>query len=209
MTVPPWRDGSRRSRRRGGTTRGGWDNEEAMRRRVRLLGLVLSLVLPAALGSGCAGRSGEQTLTVGAAAPALRTVAHDGTVIDLSERQGKPMLVYFYTKDDTPGCTKEACAFRDVWARYEEAGVRLVGVSADDNESHREFAKEHALPFPLIADEELVWANAFGVDTTLGMTNRDSFLIGADGKVAKVYRGVDPGVHADEVLADAKALGGG
>jgi peroxiredoxin Q/BCP len=84
-----------------------------------------------------------------------------------------------------------------------------VGVSADDNESHREFAEKYSLPFPLIADEDLEWANAFGVDTTLGMTNRDSFLIGPDGKVAKVYRGVDPGVHADEVLADAKALGGG
>jgi thioredoxin-dependent peroxiredoxin len=183
-----------------------------MPRRVSLLGLVLSLVLPAApvvLGSGCAGRSGEQTLAVGAPAPALRTVAHDGTEIDLTSLQGKQMLVYFYPKDDTPGCTKEACAFRDVWNRYEEAGVRLVGVSSDSDESHRAFAKEHRLPFPLIADEEHAWASAFGVDTTLGMTSRDSFLIGADGKVAKVYRGVDPGVHADEVLADAKALGGG
>jgi peroxiredoxin Q/BCP len=182
-----------------------------MGRRARLSGLVLSLVLPVVpvvIGSGCAGRSAEQMLAVGAPVPALKKVAHDGTEIDLTSLQGKPMLVYFYPKDDTPGCTKEACAFRDVWSRYEEAGVRLVGVSADSNESHREFAEEHKLPFPLIADEDLAWASAFGVDTTLGMTNRDSFLIGADGKVAKVYRGVDPGVHADEVLADAKALGG-
>jgi thioredoxin-dependent peroxiredoxin len=183
-----------------------------MRRRVRLLGLVLSLaftVVPAGVGSGCAGRSAEATLAVGAPAPALQAVAHDGTQIDLTSLQGKPTLVYFYPKDDTPGCTKEACAFRDVWTRYEAAGVRIVGVSSDSNESHREFAKEHQLPFPLIADEEHAWANAFGVDTTLGMTSRDSFLIGKDGKVAKVYRGVDPGVHADEVLADAKALPGG
>jgi peroxiredoxin Q/BCP len=174
-----------------------------MGRRARLSGLVLSLVLPVVpvvIGSGCAGRSAEQMLAVGAPVPALKKVAHDGTEIDLTSLQGKPMLVYFYPKDDTPGCTKEACAFRDVWSRYEEAGVRLVGVSADSNESHREFAEEHKLPFPLIADEDLAWASAFGVDTTLGMTNRDSFLIGADGKVAKVYRGVDPGVHADEVL---------
>lgn len=184
-----------------------------MRRRARVLGWVLgSVVLSAAgvgmtLGSGCAGRSGEATLAAGAPAPALRQVAHDGTDIDLSNPGGKPTLVYFYPRDGTPGCTKEACAFRDVWQRYEEAGVRIVGVSSDSDESHRKFAQEHSLPFPLIADETHAWANAFGVDTTLGMTSRDSFLIGPDGKVAKVYRGVDPGVHADEVLADAKALG--
>ena len=181
-----------------------------MRGRARLVSWVLSsvMLLPAAalLGSGCAGRSADAMLTEGASAPALRKVAHDGTEIDLQKLEGKPMLVYFYPKDSTPGCTKEACAFRDVWKRYEEAGVRVVGVSADGDESHRAFAKEHQLPFPLIADEDLVWANAFGVDTTLGMTNRDSFLIAPDGKVAKVYRGVDPGVHAEEVLADAKAL---
>lgn len=186
-----------------------------MRRRTSLVGWVLSSALLAvsvvALGpvSGCAGRSGDAMLAVGAPVPALRTVAHDGTEVDLTRLEGKPLLVYFYPKDSTPGCTKEACAFRDVWQRYQEAGVRVVGVSADSDESHRAFAKEHALPFPLIADEELVWTNAFGVDTTLGMTSRESFLVGADGKVAKVYRGVDPGVHAHEVLADAKALGGG
>ncbi len=181
-----------------------------MRGRSRVLGWVLSsLLLPATVGPGwgCAGRSADATLAVGAPAPALRQRAHDGTEIDLSSG-GTPTLVYFYPRDGTPGCTKEACAFRDVWKRYEEAGVRIVGVSSDSDESHREFAKEHALPFPLVADEDHTWANAFGVDTTLGMTGRDSFLIGADGKVAKVYRGVDPGVHADEVLADAKALSG-
>ena len=183
---------------------------QGMRRRTKLLPWLLgSVLLPAPLGLGCAGSSADAMLAVGAPAPALQQVAHDGTEIDLAKLEGKPTLVYFYPKDSTPGCTKEACAFRDVWKRYEEAGVLVVGVSADSNESHRVFAEEHQLPFPLIADEALVWANAFGVDTTLGMTNRDSFLIGRDGKVAKVYRGVDPGVHADEVLADAKALPGG
>jgi peroxiredoxin Q/BCP len=183
---------------------------QGMRRHTKLLPWVLGSVLSAApLGLGCAGSSADAMLAVGAPAPALEQVAHDGTAIDLAKLEGKPMLVYFYPKDSTPGCTKEACAFRNVWERYEEAGVRVVGVSADSNESHRAFAEEHQLPFPLIADEQLVWANAFGVDTTLGMTNRDSFLIGRDGKVAKVYRGVDPGVHADEVLADARALPGG
>ena len=138
-------------------------------------------------------------------APTLRKTAHDGTTIDLSSLQGRPAVVYFYPKDGTPGCTKEACAFRDVWTKYEEAGVLLVGVSTDSDESHREFAAEHELPFPLIADEDQTWAKAFGVGTTLGMVARDTFLIGKDGKIAKVYRGVDPGVHAEQVLADAKA----
>lgn len=184
-----------------------------MRRRTSPWGWVLVsvLLLPASIvpGSGCAGSSADAMLTEGAPAPALRKVAHDGTEIDLAKLEGKPTLVYFYPKDSTPGCTKEACAFRDVWTRYEEAGVRVVGVSSDSDESHRAFAEEHRLPFPLIADEDHVWAEAFGVDTTLGMTSRESFLIGTDGKVAKVYRGVDPGVHAEEVLAHAKAIGGG
>jgi thioredoxin-dependent peroxiredoxin len=182
-----------------------------MRGRTNVARWWLSSVLLAsspAVGSGCAGRSGDPMLAVGAPAPALRQRAHDGTEVDLTTLGGKPMLVYFYPKDGTPGCTRQACAIRDVWQRFAEAGVRVVGVSSDSDESHRAFAKEHALPFPLIADEQHVWASAFGVDTTLGMTSRDSFLIGPDGKVAKVYRGVDPGVHAHEVLADAKALGG-
>ena len=156
--------------------------------------------------SGCAGRSVE-LLEVGTPAPALSRVAHDGTNVDLPGLQGTTVLVYFYPRDGTPGCTKEACAFRDAWARYEQAGVLVVGVSSDSDESHAEFAQEHSLPLPLIADEDHAWSNAFGVDTTLGMTDRDSFLIGPDGTIAKVYRGVDPGVHADEVLADAAALG--
>lgn len=182
-----------------------------MRRRADPLGWVLSVsLLAVGVGSepGCAGRSGDPMLTVGAPAPALRAVAHDGTEIDLTSLGGAPLLVYFYPKDGTPGCTEQACALRDTWRRFEEAGVRVVGVSSDSNESHREFAQEHALPFPLVSDEDHAWASAFGVDTTLGMTSRDSFLIGPDGRVAKVYRGVDPGVHAQEVLADVKGLGG-
>lgn len=174
-------------------------------RRFASLGLVLSLAsIVAPLGLGCAGRTA--TLEAGAPAPALSQVAHDGTTIDLQGLGGAIALVYFYPKDGTPGCTTEACAIRDVWARFEQAGVLVVGVSADSDESHREFAAEHGLPFPLIADEEHRWTEAFGVDTTLGMPSRDSFLIGPDGTIAKVYRGVDPGVHADEVLADAAAL---
>ena len=164
-----------------------------------------ALLLVATAELGCKGGPSVQ-LERGAKAPALAATAHDGTTVDLTKPDGKPTLVYFYPKDGTPGCTKEACAFRDVWARYEASGVRVIGVSSDDTASHREFADEYELPFPLVSDEDLAWANAFGVDTTLGMHHRDSFLIAPDGTIAKVYRGVDPGVHADEVLRDAAAL---
>lgn len=164
-----------------------------------------ALLLTATAELGCKGGPSVQ-LEQGVQAPTLSATAHDGTVVDLGKPEGKPTLVYFYPKDGTPGCTKEACAFRDVWSRYEKAGVRVVGVSSDDTESHREFAQEYELPFPLVSDEDLTWAKAFGVDTTLGMHDRDSFLIAPNGTIAKVYRGVDPGVHADEVLSDAAAL---
>ncbi len=163
----------------------------------------LGLVIVAALSAGCRASS---PLAPGAAAPTLSTTAHDGTTVDLGALGGKATLVYFYPRDGTPGCTKEACAFRDVWTKYESAGVLVVGVSSDSDESHRAFAEEHGLPFPLVADENGAWAEAFGVGSKLGITNRDSFLIGPDGTIAKVYPGVDPGVHAEEVLRDAASL---
>jgi peroxiredoxin Q/BCP len=136
-------------------------------------------------------------------------VDHAGKVVSLRAEQ--PSIVYFYPKDGTPGCTKEACAFRDSWQRYETAGIRVIGVSSDSEEKHREFAKEHDLPFSLIADPEHAWSDAFGVGPVSRLLpNADarvSFLIDAKGRVAKVYDDVDPGVHADQVLTDAKALG--
>jgi len=174
-----------------------------MRSSIARWGLLALLATPVP-AFGCAGTP-EATLAPGDPAPTLAKTAHDGTTIDLADLGGRPAVIYFYPKDGTPGCTTEACAFRDVWSKYEEAGVLLVGVSTDSDESHRKFAAEHELPFPLIADEDQAWAKAFGVGTTLGMVARDTFLIGRNGKIAKVYRGVDPGVHAEEVLADAKA----
>ena len=165
--------------------------------------LLRGSAIAALLAAGCT--SNGPRLAEGAHAPALTAAAHDGTVVDLSNL-AEPTVVYFYPKDGTPGCTKEACAFRDVWSRFEDAGVQVVGVSADSNASHAAFAAEHELPFPLIADEDGTWAKAFGVGTKLGMTDRESFLLATDGTVVKVYPGVDPGVHADEVLRDAQSL---
>jgi len=162
------------------------------------------------VAAGCSGTQrpdgGSGLLPAGSAAPDVRGTDQDGKTHSLAETRGAITVVYFYPKDETPGCTREACAFRDVWDKYEAAGIALFGVSADDAGSHEEFAKKHRLKFPLIADTKGEWAGAFGVSSTLGMYQRVSFLIGADGEIAKVYPDVDPGVHAAEVLADAKAL---
>jgi peroxiredoxin Q/BCP len=144
-------------------------------------------------------------LPAGSSAPALTANDHRGESVSLTART--PTLVYFYPKDGTPGCTEEACALRDAWESYQKAGLRVVGVSSDSNESHKKFAEEHGLPFALIADTDDTWAKAFGVGSFAGLDARVSFLIDANNKVVKVYEDVDPGVHADQVLKDARALG--
>ena len=125
----------------------------------------------------------------------------------------QPCLLYFYPKDDTPGCTKEACAIRDAWSDFASAGLKVVGVSKDDERSHVKFQEKYGLPFPLIADTGLKLANAYGVygeKKFMGKTydgiHRMSFLIGADGLILKTYCKVKPDYHAGEVLADFTAL---
>jgi peroxiredoxin Q/BCP len=189
-----------------------------MKRPALFVSLTLSFGVFAAAGlptvatvAGCGGAvtrsdGGEGMLPVGSTVPDLSATDQNGAKQSISAERGHPVIVYFDPKDGTPGCTKEACAFRDAWDKFKQAGVQIFGVSKDDAESHAEFAKEHKLPFPLIADPDGAWLKAFGVSTTLGMPSRVSFLIDPAGKVAKVYPDVDPGVHADEVLKDAAAL---
>lgn len=166
---------------------------------------MLALAL-AACGAQTRPDGGSGLLSAGSAAPDLSAPDQNGKAHRISEERGHALIVYFYPKDNTPGCTKEACAFRDAWERYQKAGVQIFGVSADDQKSHEAFAKEQKLPFPILADPGNAWSKAFGVSTRLGMTARVSFLIDASGKVAKVYPDVDPGVHAGDVLKDAAAL---
>lgn len=161
----------------------------------------LIMLLPA-----CSKNSSGSMLAVGSPAPALSAVDQHGKSHRLADYRGKPTIVYFYPKDATPGCTKEACAFRDIWKEYEQANVAVLGVSTDDQKSKEAFAKEHRLPFPILADPEGRWVEAFGVPTTLGMASRVTFLLNSDGNVAKIYPDVDPGVHAREVLDHAKSL---
>ncbi len=149
------------------------------------------------------GPESKDLLKEGDPAPPLVATAANGANVDLAALKGKHVVVYFYPKDDTPGCTKEACAFRDAWSKLEKGNIQVIGVSVDDNESHKKFAAKHNLPFPLVADPDKKICKAFGVPVTMGFASRVSFLIGPDGKIKKVYPKVDPGVHANEILADA------
>jgi peroxiredoxin Q/BCP len=149
---------------------------------------------------------GSGLLPVGSSAPKLSGKDQDGATVQLQQENRGALLVYFYPKDATPGCTKEACAFRDTWAKFQNAGVQVLGVSNDSVASHEEFATEQKLPFKLIADEDGVWAKAFGVGSTAGFYSRVSFLIDKNGRVARVYEDVDPIVHAQEVLEHAGKL---
>jgi len=120
---------------------------------------------------------------------------------------GQKTVLYFYPKDDTPGCTKEACSFRDRMDDYRGAGIQVYGVSLDSPESHRRFREKYNLNFPLLTDEEGHAAEALGVlRENREVANRVTFLLDSDGKIARVYPEVSPETHADEILEDAASL---
>lgn len=168
--------------------------------------MVLLLSSLAACGAQQRPDGGKGVLEVGAAAPDVEGVDISGKRFRLSEGRTKPAVVYFYPKDGTPGCTKEACAFRDAWNRFSEHGVVVFGVSRDSEASHASFLKEHELPFPLVADESGAIQEAYGVPSRLGMAARVTFLVDQNGRIAHVWPNVDPGVHADEVLKAVSEL---
>ncbi|MDB4937880.1 MAG: Thiol peroxidase, Bcp-type [Labilithrix sp.] len=144
-------------------------------------------------------------VTVGKPAPDFKAKDHNGAELELSALKGKPVVVYFYPKDETPGCTTEAKDFRDQWKGFEKTGVTVIGISTDNPESHKAFAKHHELPFHLVSDESGAIAKSFGVPNRAGFLSRQTFVIGADGNVKKIYRDVDVSKHVTEVLADLKS----
>lgn len=159
-------------------------------------------------GSARAGDSGE--LQVGDPAPPFELSDQNGETRRLGDYLGRWVVLYFYPKDDTPGCTAEACGLRDVYGMLEDMGAAVLGVSLDDTESHKAFASKFRLPFPLLADTGGRVAKSYGALNSLGFVKfarRHSFIIDPQGRIAKVYRRVDAKTHADEVIADLKALG--
>ena len=146
---------------------------------------------------------------VGAAAPEFELPDQNGQLHSLEDYRDQWVVLYFYPKDQTPGCTTEACEFRDNIFAYRDANAQILGVSFDDEKSHYEFAEKYSLPYPLLADTEGKAAAAYGVKTKmLGMTvaKRQTFLIDPQGMVVKHYEDVKPATHAAEVLADLKSL---
>ena len=138
------------------------------------------------------------TISAGGPAPEFTLADEDGRMHSLSDYRGKPVVLYFYPKDDTPGCTKEACGFRDDYSAYEQAGVVVLGVSPDTSKSHAKFKTKYELPFTLLADPEhdvLKLYGAWGLKKSFGREYegvfRTTFLIGEDGKIMKVFKELD------------------
>jgi thioredoxin-dependent peroxiredoxin len=141
------------------------------------------------------------TLAVGTKAPTFTTQDTSGKTVSLENYAGKNVILYFYPKDDTPGCTKEACSFRDNYTAYQTKDVAVLGVSMDDVASHQKFTEKFNLPFPLLADTNGAIAKAYGVDGG-GYAKRVTFVIDDSGSIAKVYDSVKTDTHASDILAD-------
>jgi peroxiredoxin Q/BCP len=157
------------------------------------------------VASGTSATGATTEVTVGQPPPDFTAKDQNGVELKLSALKGKPVVIYFYPKDETPGCTKEACAFRDSFKEMEKKGAVLIGISTDTAESHKAFAKHHELPFHLVSDESGTIAKSFGVPNRAGFLGRQTFVIGPDGNVKKIYRDVDVSKHASEVLADLQS----
>lgn len=169
--------------------------------------ILFSLILSLVSFSLVAGESPG----VGSDAPSFNLQDQNGEWHTLSDFNGQWLAVYFYPRDDTPGCTTEACNFRDNIYAFKAIGAAVVGISVDDVESHKEFSDKYKLPFTILADEGGDTARAYGVlkdYKLLKLASRQSFLIDPEGKIVKHYDDVDPDEHTDEVLADIKGFMG-
>ena len=142
-------------------------------------------------------------------APDFRLQDQNGDWHTLADYRGRWITLYFYPKDDTPGCTTEACAFRDNIFAFDKIGAVVLGVSLDDVASHAEFAEKYSLPFPLLADSGSDTAKAYGVLSSMGsfrMAKRETFVIDPQGQIAKHYSKVSPATHTEQVLGDIETM---
>ncbi len=147
-----------------------------------------------------------QTLAIGTAAPDFRLQDQNGKWHELADYRGKWVALYFYPKDNTPGCTTQACSFRDNIFGFRELDAQILGISVDDVKSHKNFAEKHSLPFPILADPRKQAIRAYDVLSFTGFAKRETFLIDPEGKIAKRYTVNDPKTHSETVLADIKVL---
>ena len=148
-------------------------------------------------------------LKIGADAPSFTLPDSQGNQVSLNDYKGKWAVLYFYPKDDTPGCTKEACQFRDDFKTLEALGAKVIGVSIDDSFSHKKFAEKYNLPFPLLSDASGEVADRYGALNNflvIKLAKRYTFLINPQGKIAKIYLSVDTSKHSQEIIEDLKKL---
>lgn len=152
------------------------------------------------------------TIKLGDLAPDFSLPDAAGNIYCLSALRGKRVVLYFYPRDNTPGCTKEACAFKDFYPQYQSKEIVVLGISSDDAKSHKKFIQKYQLPFPLLCDEGAKVATAYesyGLKKFMGKEymgiHRHSFVIGADGTIEKIYRKVKPETHAEEILSDIES----
>src|SRR5216683_2271372 len=179
---------------------------------MKLVAIVLILVVAGAAIVAFRPRAARAAmLKEGDIAPSISTDAifNDQIIsFHLSDYRGRQVVLYFYPKDNTPGCTKEACAFRDGYARFQAAGIAVLGCSIDSPESHKAFIRKYRLPFPLLLDPDRSIARAYGAENgipILGLDRRITYVIGEDGRISKVYPSVDPGAHAKQIVHDLGA----
>ena len=140
-------------------------------------------------------------LSVGTKAPNFTVKDTQGNTVSLSDYEGKTVVLYFYPKDDTPGCTKEACSFRDNYAVYQGKDVAVFGVSGDDESSHQDFTSKFSLPFPLLADTSKFMMQAYDVDGG-GYAKRVTYIIDGQGNISHVYTSINTETHAQDIIAD-------
>ena len=175
---------------------------------MKWLAIIVVLVVFASLLVARAARAGELP-EVGKPAPDFKLPDQSGKLHTLGDYRGKWLVLYFYPKDDTPGCTQEACAFRDDLQQLTELGAQVVGVSVDDSSSHAEFAKKYHLPFPLLADKTTETTARYGALMNLfflKVARRYTFLIDPQGNVGKVYLSVETSRHSKQIIDDLKQL---
>ena len=148
------------------------------------------------------------TLGEGQPAPTFTLASDSGEEVSLESLRGKPVVLYFYPKDDTPGCTAQACRIRDAWGEFERSGAVVLGISPDSTKSHVKFREKYELPFTLLADEDHAVSEAYGTWVEKNFAGkkymgveRSTFVIAPDGTLARIMRSVKPDTHADEVLA--------
>jgi peroxiredoxin Q/BCP len=167
----------------------------------------LCLLLP--FGAGAAGVAAAELPTTGQPAPDFELPDQHGKLRKLTEWRGKWVVLYFYPKDDTPGCTTEACTFRDDWQQLQALDAQVVGISVDSSDSHKTFAEKYHLPFPLLADTRAEVAARYGALSdwlVIKLARRYTFLISPQGRIAKAYLSVDTSRHSTEILKDLRRL---